>query len=267
VTTGASDDCVTPDASASLLELVSSCFVGDLETAADALVQHAAAERAGYVCLCNVHVLTTALHDVRVRAALNGAAIRFPDGEPVAWLLRRSGFPRARRIGGPDLFPRVIGSGRDVGLRHFLVGTRKPNLERLSRVIVDRYPGAEVVGVYAPPFADEPEVEDTLVEMVRAASAQLVWVALGAPKQELWMARAAPALPSATLVGVGAAFDFVGGAKRRAPELMQRAGLEWLHRMASEPRRLTMRYVRSNSEFVARTGFELARRSVRTHRR
>jgi N-acetylglucosaminyldiphosphoundecaprenol N-acetyl-beta-D-mannosaminyltransferase len=252
-----------PTPPASLLELAASCFVGDLETASDVLVEHAADERGGYVCLCNVHVLTTALHDVRVNAVLSRAAIRFPDGEPVAWLLRRTGFSHAERIGGPDLFTRVIDRGRNVGLRHFLVGSTRPNLTRLTRAIVNLYPGADVVGAYAPPYADEPTVEEKLTEIVRAASAHLVWVALGAPKQELWIARAAPALPGATLVGVGAAFDFVGGTKRRAPVFMQRAGLEWLHRMVSEPRRLSLRYVRSNSEFIGRTALELAERRLR----
>jgi N-acetylglucosaminyldiphosphoundecaprenol N-acetyl-beta-D-mannosaminyltransferase len=201
---------------ARLLELASSCFVGGLEVASDVLVEHAADERGGYVCLCNVHVLTTALHDARLRAALGGAALRFPDGEPVAWLLRRTGSPQAERIGGPDLFPRVVDRGRAVGLRHFLVGSTEQNLLRLTGAIVDRYPGADVVGVHAPPYVDQPDVDGALIEMVQDASPHLVWVALGAPKQELWIARAAPALPRSTLVGVGAAFDFVGGAKRRA---------------------------------------------------
>jgi N-acetylglucosaminyldiphosphoundecaprenol N-acetyl-beta-D-mannosaminyltransferase len=250
----------------SLLELASSCFAGDLDAAADLLVEHAAAERGGYVCMCNVHVLITALHDARLRAVLSRAAIRFPDGEPVAWLLRQAGFPHAQRIGGPDLFPRVVDRGRNVELRHFLLGSAEPNLTRLRRAIVERYPGADVVGAYAPPYADEPDVEGALIEIARAAPAHLMWVALGAPKQELWIARAASALPSATLVGVGAAFDFLGGAKRRAPASMQRVGLEWLHRMVSEPRRLTLRYVRTNSEFIGRTAYELARRGPRAGR-
>jgi N-acetylglucosaminyldiphosphoundecaprenol N-acetyl-beta-D-mannosaminyltransferase len=245
---------------ASLLELASSCFVGTVDSAVRALLVHAADERGGYVCLCNVHVLTAALHDVRLRTALSGAEIRFPDGEPVAWLLRRLGSTRARRIGGPDLFSRVVDEGRGTGTRHFFVGSTEENLGRLSRVLVDRYPGAEVVGRHAPPYARELEVGDALIEEIRATRAQVVWVGLGAPKQELWMARAAPRLAGATLVGVGAAFDFLGGTKRRAPAWMQRSGLEWLFRLASEPRRLASRYVRTNSEFMARTAWELGRR-------
>lgn len=248
---------------ASLLELTSSCFAGDLGTAAHAVVEHVSASRGGYICLCNVHVLTQALHNAQLKRVLYFAAMRFPDGEPVAWLLRRLGSRNAKRIGGPDLFPRVIEEGLEVGLRHFLVGSTEPNLARLTRTIVGRHPGAEVVGSYAPPFADEPEVEEASIESIRAAGAHLVWVGLGAPKQELWMAKAAVALPGTTLIGVGAAFDFLGGAKHRAPEWMRRAGLEWLHRMTSEPRRLGPRYIHTNSEFIARVALELPRRYLR----
>ena len=254
---------VRPVLPASLLELASSCFVGDLEAAAGRVVTHSAGERGGYLCLCNVHVLTTALHDVGLRAALSNAQIMFPDGEPVAWLQRRLGSPDARRIGGPDLFSLVIDEGRGVGLRHFFVGSTERNLGDLTRMMRERFPGAEIVGEYAPPYAPKPEVEPTAVEEIRAARAQIVWVGLGAPKQELWSARAARTLPNVTFIGVGAAFDFLGGRKRRAPASIQRAGLEWLYRLASEPRRLAARYVRSNSEFMARTAFELARRRLR----
>jgi N-acetylglucosaminyldiphosphoundecaprenol N-acetyl-beta-D-mannosaminyltransferase len=252
-----------PALSTGLLGLASTCFVGDLDSAADSLARHAASAAGGYACLCNVHVLTEALHDASVLNAVEGAALRFPDGEPVAWLLRRMGFEAARRIGGPDLLPRVVDRGRGVGLRHFLVGSTEPTLAILQRVIVDRFPGADVIGAQSLPFADAPTVEDSLVETIRDKRVQVAWVALGAPKQELWMARAAPEMAGVTLVGVGAAFDFLAGSKRRAPVAIQRAGLEWMHRLASEPRRLTSRYVRSNTEFIARTGIELARRRLR----
>ena len=252
--------------SPSLLGLASRCFVGDLDDAAEALANHAASAAGGYACLCNVHVLTQALDDASILHAVDGAALRFPDGEPVAWLLRRMGYDRAQRIGGPDLFPRVLGEGRSMGLRHFFVGSTESTLAGVRRAMVDRYAGVDVVGTRSLPFAGEPAVEDSLVETILDARVHVVWVALGAPKQELWMARAAPRMPGVTLVGVGAAFDFLAGTKRRAPVPMQRAGLEWLHRLASEPRRLTARYVRSNTTFMVRTGLELGRRRLGSHR-
>jgi N-acetylglucosaminyldiphosphoundecaprenol N-acetyl-beta-D-mannosaminyltransferase len=255
---------LSPDqaTSSGLLPLVSTCFVGDLDDAADSLGAHAVRSDGGYVCLCNVHVLSEAMHDPALRRAVEAAVFRFPDGEPVAWLLRRLGFEDARRVGGPDLFPRVVDTGRRIGLRHFFVGSTESTLTMLRRAIADRFPEAEVVGAVALPFADAPAVDESLVESVRNARAHIVWVALGAPKQELWMARAAPKMTGATFVGVGAAFDFLAGTKPRAPVAFQRVGLEWLHRLASEPRRLASRYIRCNTEFVARAGVELAVRRL-----
>jgi N-acetylglucosaminyldiphosphoundecaprenol N-acetyl-beta-D-mannosaminyltransferase len=246
-----------------LVDLAASCFVGDLDSGAAAVAAHAAARAGGYMCLANVHVLTEALHDVELRRVLTDASIRFPDGAPVAWLLRRVVSPRARRIGGPDLFPLVVDRGRDKGLRHFLVGSTEPSLTSLGLRLRARFVGSEIVGHYAPPFVDRPAV-DGAVELIRETEPHLVWVGLGAPKQELWSARASAEMPGVTFVGVGAAFDFLAGVKRRAPSWMHRAGLEWLYRMASEPRRLSSRYARSNTEFVWRTSKELiGRRSAR----
>ena len=247
---------------ASVLGLASACFVGDLDDATDRVVTHSVEGKGGFACLCNVHVLTTALHDERLRAVLTDAELRFPDGEPVAWLLRRLGFPQARRIGGPDLLALVADRGRTVGLRHFFAGSTEPHLSRLEAALVARYPGLEIVGRHAPPFATAPEVETAAVTKIRASGAQIVWVGLGAPKQELWSAQVARELPGVTFVGVGAAFDFIEGSKKRAPAWMQTVGLEWVFRMGSEPRRLTGRYVRSNSEFVGRTLVELSRRRL-----
>ena len=244
-----------PAGSPGLLGLASRCFVGDLDDAAESLAKHAESGAGGYACLCNVHVLTEALHKASVLHAVEGAALRFPDGEPVAWLLRRMGFETAQRIGGPDLFPRVVERGRGIGLRHVFVGSTEPTLARVRRTMVDRYAGADVADALTLPFADEPGIEGSLVDSILDVRAHIVWVALGAPKQELWMARAAPRMPEVTLVGIGAAFDFLAGTKRRAPQAMQRAGMEWLHRLASEPRRLIVRYARSNTEFVVRSGY------------
>jgi N-acetylglucosaminyldiphosphoundecaprenol N-acetyl-beta-D-mannosaminyltransferase len=246
-----------------LVDLAASCFVGDLGAACDAVVARAVRREGGYVCLCNVHVLTEALHDDVLRRVLTGAAVRFPDGAPVAWLLRRIGSGRARRIGGPDLFPGVVDRGRSAGLRHFLVGSTEPDLAALERALRQRHPGSEIVGAYAPPFTERPPIADA-VESIRAARPDLVWVGLGAPKQELWSASASTEVPGVTFVGVGAAFDFLAGVKRRAPSWMHHTGLEWLYRVASEPRRLGSRYVRSNTEFVWRTAWELA--ELRAHR-
>ncbi len=248
----------------SLLGLASSCQIGTPDTAARVIVDRSLSGFGGYVCLCNVHVLTLALHDATVSEALHGAWQRLPDGAPVAWLQRRLGHPDARRIGGPDLMPRVVDIGRDAGLRHFLFGSTPEVTSRVERALLERYSGAEIVGMHSPPVSAGGTVESDSLAVITAARADVVWCALGAPKQELWMHRAAPQLPGALLLGVGAAFDFLADTKRRAPSWMHNRGLEWSHRLASEPARLGGRYLKTNTEFVVRASFELTRHRLRT---
>jgi N-acetylglucosaminyldiphosphoundecaprenol N-acetyl-beta-D-mannosaminyltransferase len=229
------------------------CFEGDLATATDAVIARAHTGLGGYACLANVHVIVTAERDPAVGAAVDAAWAVFPDGAPIAWALRRGG-ASASRVAGPDLLASVLDHGRQTGLRHFLLGSTEPVLQGLERNITKRYPGVQIAGSLAPP----PTTENSAAALARvaAAEADIVWVALGAPKQELWAARHAPMLAPALVVGVGAAFDFLSGTKRRAPRWMQDNGLEWLHRLATEPRRLSWRYVSTNTLFLV----SLARR-------
>jgi N-acetylglucosaminyldiphosphoundecaprenol N-acetyl-beta-D-mannosaminyltransferase len=236
------------------------CFAGDLDSAATAVVERALAGEGGYACLGNVHTLVSAVHDPELRTALDDAAIVFPDGSPVAWLQRRTGAHRARRVAGPDLMARVFELGQERALRHYLYGGTDEVVERLEHRLRSRFPDAIICGRLAPPFAafDAPEMAGT-VEGIERSGAHVVWCGLGMPKQELWMRRYAAGLAPALTVGVGAAFDFLAGTKQRAPKAMQRLGLEWLHRLGSEPHRLAGRYLRTNSEFIALTGWELLR--------
>jgi N-acetylglucosaminyldiphosphoundecaprenol N-acetyl-beta-D-mannosaminyltransferase len=227
-------------------------FVGDVASGATWLVERALAGSGGYVCLCNVHLFVVARHDEEVRRALAGAALTFPDGWPIAWLQRRLGHSSATRVAGPDLFARAIADGRNSGTRHFLLGSSEDVLRRLEENLRRRFPDAELAGRLSLPFferegfgATEPAIAE-----VRRASPHVVWLSLGCPKQELWMLRYAHELAPALVAGVGAAFDFHAGTKPRAPAWMQQAGLEWLHRLMSEPRRLASRYSRTNSEFL-----------------
>jgi len=208
--------------------------------------------------LCNVHVLTTAQRDLDLRAALERAWAVFPDGAPVAWLLRRSGAPNAGRIAGMELMSAVIERGIAHGLRHYFVGSTPEVLAKLERNLPERFPGVRLVGS-AGPFGNEATL-DSVVAHICEAEPHVVWCAFGAPKQEFWMHRNADALAPALVLGVGAAFDFYAGTKKRAPVWMQRAGLEWLHRLLSEPQRLFGRYLTTNSEFLARASIQLVKR-------
>jgi N-acetylglucosaminyldiphosphoundecaprenol N-acetyl-beta-D-mannosaminyltransferase len=237
------------------------CFAGDLDVAAAAVVERALAREGGYACLGNVHSLVSAVHDPELRRALDEAAVVFPDGSPVAWLQRRHGARGAARIAGPDLMARVFELGQAGGVRHYLFGATDDVSAELDRRLRHRFPDAIICGRWSPPFAavDAPEMARS-VEAIGSAGAHIVWCGLGMPKQELWMQRYTPHLEPALTIGVGAAFDFLAGTKRRAPIAIQRLGLEWLHRLASEPLRLSGRYFRTNSEFIALIGWELLRR-------
>jgi N-acetylglucosaminyldiphosphoundecaprenol N-acetyl-beta-D-mannosaminyltransferase len=232
------------------------CFVWDLPVVvtdpaggAELVAELALRRQGGYVCLCNVHVLVESRHDDDVCDALTRATLVFADGWPVAWLQRRAGEATAARVAGADLMARVFGLDR--GLRHFLLGATDAVVRSLQEELVGRFPAARVVGALAPGDGGRlPAAAD--VATISRADPHIVWVALGAPKQELWMRRQAADLAPALAIGVGAAFDFLAGTKPRAPGWMQQTGLEWLHRLTSEPRRLAGRYARTNSEFVFR---------------
>lgn len=234
--------------SSGLRSIATGCFSGELGGAVEAVVERALSGRGGYACLANVHVAVTTERDEQLRRALASAWRVFPDGTPIAWLRRRGGAADARRIPGPDLFAATLDAGRAVGLRHYLLGSTPSVLASLEQRIRERFPGVEIAGTQAPPRGAERSA--ACLDAVRAAQPHVVWVALGAPKQELWMADHADALAPALLVGVGAAFDFHAGLKPRAPRWMQSAGLEWLHRLATEPRRLAWRYLSTNTQFA-----------------
>jgi N-acetylglucosaminyldiphosphoundecaprenol N-acetyl-beta-D-mannosaminyltransferase len=231
------------------------CFAGDLRDATALLVDRARSGDGGFVSLMNVHVAMTAQRDHALRSALGEAWTVFPDGAPISWLERRRGARRAERVAGPDLMLAVLRDSLD--LRHFLFGSTPEVLARLEQRLTATVPGLRVAGSFGP--APGGEHDPAVIEAVRDAKPHVVWVALGAPKQELWAGRHAADLAPALLVGVGAAFDFHAGSKSRAPQWMQRTGLEWLHRLASEPRRLAWRYASTNTRFVLSAARELVR--------
>lgn len=235
-------------------------FVGDVRSATVAVLDRARNGGGGYSCLCGVHGIVTAQHSDTMRRALDGAWLNFPDGAPVAWLMRRFGARGARRVAGPDLMPRVVDAGQDLGIRHFLFGSTPDVLDRLQANLLERFPRANIVGTFSPPF--RPLTDDENAEVARQivdSGAEIVWAGLGLPKQDQWLERSAELFQPAVGLGVGAAFDFLAGTKPRAPQWMQDVGFEWLHRLISEPRRLARRYAATNTEFVIRAGVAIGR--------
>jgi len=226
-------------------------FAGTRERAAELICERARDDDGGYVCLCNVHVLMEADKDPGVAEALERAWLVLPDGAPIAWLQRRVRIP-SERVAGPDLFTAVLDAGRRQQLRHYFFGSSDDVLSRLEQTVRERYPDILLAGKAAPPRADVGDLGGEWINRIRSAKPDIVWCGLGAPKQELWMREYGVLLRPAIVVGVGAAFDFVSGTKGRAPRWMQSAGLEWVHRVSSEPRRLFWRYALTNSRFMLR---------------
>jgi N-acetylglucosaminyldiphosphoundecaprenol N-acetyl-beta-D-mannosaminyltransferase len=220
----------------------------------------AAARQSRYVCIVNAHSVVTASRDTAFGAAIAQADMATPDGAPVAWMLRRLGHRTQRAVSGPDLMLRYCEHAAASGEAIFLLGGQEGTLAKLQAALTRRYPGLVIAGAISPPFRPLSAREDEeIVAAINASGAGTVWVGLGCPKQELWMA-AHRGRVSAVMLGVGAAFDFHAGTITRAPLWMRNAGLEWLHRLASEPRRLWRRYLVTNSLFIAGAFAQLARR-------
>ncbi len=218
--------------------------ITDLAGATAHLLQRVAARQGGYVCLRDVHGIMLARRDPDLRAIHRAAAMNLPDGMPLVHVARRRGHRAIGRVAGTDLVEALADAGRGTALRHYFYGGKPGVAEQMAATLSRRFPGLIVAGCASPPFGevDDATMARALAAIV-AARADVVWVGLSTPKQERWMHRHHRALPGITLIGVGAAFDFVTGEVRRAPRWMQRATLEWLHRLLSEPRRLWRRYL------------------------
>ncbi len=209
----------------------------------------------GYVCVAATHTVMACREDPELRAAVMGSDLTVPDGQPLVWAMGALGRRLPDRVYGPELMARYCERSVATGTRMFLYGGRDQGaLAQLARNLRRRYPGVQVVGGFSPPFRPlGAEERAGVVEEINSSGADVVWVGIGVPKQEKWMAAMRPHLDAPVLVGVGAAFDFHAGLVAQAPAWMQAAGLEWAYRLLREPRRLWRRYLRYNPRFV--TGF------------
>lgn len=216
----------------------------NLDSATESVLAAVRAGAPAHVCVANTHSLIECRRDPALRAIFDAAHLVVPDGMPLVWALQRGGHGSAGRVYGPDLMLSLFDRGRAVGLRHFLYGTTPATLDKLEARLVARFPGARVVGHYAPPFRPlTGEEELQVAEAINASEADVIWVGLSTPKQERWMSAMRPYLRAPVMLGVGAAFDFHAGLKPQAPAVLQRHGLEWAFRLWTEPRRLWKRYL------------------------
>jgi N-acetylglucosaminyldiphosphoundecaprenol N-acetyl-beta-D-mannosaminyltransferase len=224
----------------------------DYDGAVDALDAMVQSRDRGYVCAVSVHSLTSALDDDEMTGVFRGAKLVLPDGMPVVWAANLLGANLKGRVYGPELMLRFSERCTERGHRVWLYGGRdQGSLAQLALNLRRRLPGINIVGGYSPPFRPMTgEEEDALIAQINDARPDVLWVGIGAPKQEKWMARMRDRLDVPVMCAVGAAFDFHAGRISQAPKWMQQRGLEWIYRLAQEPRRLLPRYVRSNPRFV-----------------
>jgi N-acetylglucosaminyldiphosphoundecaprenol N-acetyl-beta-D-mannosaminyltransferase len=206
---------------------------------------------ANYVCVTGVHGVMESRRDERLRDIHNAAGLVTPDGMPLVWWTRARGWSHVGRVYGPDLLLACCERSITTGYRHFFYGGGECVADLLARRLSRRFPGLIVAGTYTPPFRPlTPEEDEQVVARINETAPDIVWVGLSTPKQEYWMAEHVNRLAAPVLIGVGAAFDFHSGLKRQAPRWMQQSGVEWLFRLASEPRRLWKRYLHNNPAFV-----------------
>ncbi len=233
----------------------------DYEQAVRWMAAMVAGEQRCYVCACNVHTVMASSEDPELRAALlSPLALNVPDGQPLVWAMNALGHSLTDRVYGPELMARAFARAAETGQRCYLYGGRDQEaLAQLERSLRRRFPGVNIVGGYAPPFrALSAEERAAVAQAINDAEPDVVWVGIGVPKQEKWMALMRPHLEAPVLVGVGAAFDFLAGLVPQAPPWVQKAGLEWAFRLTQEPRRLWRRYLRYNPRFVAAFARQLA---------
>ena len=206
--------------------------------------------RGDYICVSNVHTTVTAYEDVNYKEVQNGGIMAIPDGGPLSSLGQRRGYKSMKRTTGPSLMEEILKVSVEKGYRHYFYGSTEETLEKLFQTLEREYPGLQIAGMYSPPFRPMLKDEDAaIIERINETKPDFVWVGLGAPKQEKWMAEHQGRVQG-LMIGVGAGFDYFAGNIDRAPEWMQKHNLEWVYRLIQDPKRLFARYLHTNTKFI-----------------
>jgi N-acetylglucosaminyldiphosphoundecaprenol N-acetyl-beta-D-mannosaminyltransferase len=214
-----------------------------------------------YVCVTGVHGVMQCQEDEELRRIHHASGLTVPDGMPLVWAGRLHGFSCMGRVFGPDLMLEVCRSSVNRGYTHFLYGGDAGVAEELERSLVQRFPNLKIVGTFTPPFRPlNRGEEDQLIEQVAQAKPDIFWVGLSTPKQERFMAAYLPRLDTKVMLGVGAAFDFHTGRAKDAPGWMKKTGLQWLHRLSQEPKRLWKRYLINNPLFIYKITLQMVKK-------
>lgn len=216
----------------------------------DFLDHHLQEIKGDYICVSNVHTTVTSYRDPEYKDVQNGGLMAIPDGGPLSSVARRRGYRNTKRTTGPSLMGEIFSRSLEKGYRHFFYGSTEDTLSLLKKNLLDKYHGINIVGMYSPPFRPLSNEEDQqIIKMINDAKPDFVWVGLGAPKQEWWMAEHQGKIDG-LMIGVGAGFNYYAGNLKRAPQWMQNANLEWLYRLMQDPKRLFSRYLSTNLSFI-----------------
>lgn len=200
-----------------------------------------------YICVSNVHTTVTAFEDPEYLNVQNGGIMAIPDGGPLSTVGQKRGFKNMKRTTGPSLMGEIFSI---TGYRHYFYGSTQETLDKLKNELIKKYPSIQISGMYSPPFRPMTDDEDkAIIELINETKPDFVWIGLGAPKQEMWMA-AHQGKVNGLMVGVGAGFDYYAGNIERAPEWMQKSNLEWFFRLMQDPKRLFSRYLHTNTKFI-----------------
>lgn len=203
-----------------------------------------------YMCVSNVHTTVTAYEDKSYCDAQNGGILAIPDGGPLSTVGRKRGFNNMKRTTGPSYMGEILKISAQKGYSHYFYGSTEETLEKLYKALQHDYPGLQIAGMYSPPFRPLTEEENiSVIERINKVTPDFVWIGLGAPKQEHWMAEHQGKIKG-FMVGVGAGFDYFAGNISRAPEWMQKMNLEWVYRLLQDPKRLFSRYWHTNTKFI-----------------
>lgn len=231
--------------------------VTDMDKTIRYITEHLEALKGNYICVSNVHTTVMSYRDEYYRKIQNSAAMALPDGQPLSIVSRARGYRNAQRVPGPDVMPRIFELSEQKGYTHYFYGSSEQTLAQLKKALLKDYPSLRIAGMYSPPFRElTPEEDEQIVERINAAAPDFVWVALGAPKQEIWMYQHKDRIHS-LMIGVGAAFDFIAGTVKRAPMWMQKLCLEWVFRISQDPRRMLPRYLNTNFSFLYHVHLEM----------
>lgn len=224
--------------------------VTNMESVTDEIIRNIEPLRGKYICLTNVHTTIMAKGSEEYRRVQNNSCMALPDGKPISFVQRMCGFSEARQVPGPDLMPALWKKTAGTGIKHYFYGSSEKTIEGLKKQMREQYPDTQVAGMYSPPFRPlSAEEDEKVIRHINESRADILWVGLGAPKQEQWMYEHRDRI-NCLMIGVGAGFDFHAGTVKRAPLWMREHYMEWLYRLFQDPKRLWKRYVVTNVRFI-----------------